>query len=118
MEELMDEIIRFQEECDWKRFHALENLAKSISIEASDLLEHFHWRNEYDFWVIDTASELKNLIFDKNKGNNKSILLARLCWNWISDAKDDTDVHDIVIDDLSMSWNLGNSKTWTMMRIP
>ena len=69
---------------------------------------------DYDFRVVDSASELKDLIFEKNKENNKSRLLAGYCWNWISDAKDDTDVHDIVIDDFSMSWNLGNSKTWAI----
>jgi len=69
---------------------------------------------DYDFRVVDSASELKNLIFERNMENNKSRLLAGYCWNWISDAKDDTDVHDIVIDDFSMSWNLGNSKTWAI----
>lgn len=68
----------------------------------------------YDFRVVDSASELKDLIFKKNEENNKSRLLAGYCWNWISDSKDNTDVHDIVIDDFSMSWNLGNSKTWAI----
>lgn len=27
----------------WEKFHTLENLAKSISIESSELLEHFQW---------------------------------------------------------------------------
>lgn len=31
------------EERDWDQFHTLENLAKSISIEASELLEHYQW---------------------------------------------------------------------------
>lgn len=34
MEELMKEIRQFNEERDWDKFHSLENLAKSISIEA------------------------------------------------------------------------------------
>ena len=33
MEEIMQEIIKFQSERDWKQFHTPENLAKSISIE-------------------------------------------------------------------------------------
>ena len=69
---------------------------------------------EYDFRVVDSASELKDLIFEKNKINNKSRLLAGYCWDWISDGKENSDVHDIVIDDFSMSWNLGNSKTWAI----
>ena len=69
---------------------------------------------DYDFRVVDSASELRDLIFEKNKVNNKSRLVAGYCWNWISEGKEDSDVHDIVIDDFSMSWNLGNSKTWAI----
>ena len=39
MEELMKEIKQFNEERDWDKFHSPENLAKSISIEANELLE-------------------------------------------------------------------------------
>ena len=48
MEELMDTLIKFQKMRDWKQFHTPENLAKSISIEAAELLEHFQWNKEYD----------------------------------------------------------------------
>lgn len=30
-------------ERDWEQFHSLENLAKSIAIEAAELLECFQW---------------------------------------------------------------------------
>lgn len=83
-------------------------------LEIEDTANYDGFDFDYDFRVVDSASELKDLIFEKNKENNKSRLLAGYCWNWISDAKDDTDVHDIVIDDFSMSWNLGNSKTWAI----
>jgi len=33
----------FVAERDWAQFHSLENLAKSISIEAAELLECFQW---------------------------------------------------------------------------
>lgn len=36
------------EERDWAQFHSLENLAKSIFIEARELLECFQWNNNYD----------------------------------------------------------------------
>ncbi len=68
---------------------------------------------DYDFKVVDSASQLRDLIFEKNTDNNAR-MLAGYCWNWIKDGKNDTDVHDIVIDDLSMSWNLGNSDTWAI----
>ena len=48
MEELMQEIKQFNEERDWDQFHSPENLAKSISIEAGELLECFQWNSNYD----------------------------------------------------------------------
>lgn len=49
MKELMEEIKEFNEERDWGKFHSPENLAKSISIEAGELLECFQWNGEtYD----------------------------------------------------------------------
>ena len=38
----------FVAEREWKQFHSPENLAKSISIEAAELLELFQWGNEGD----------------------------------------------------------------------
>ena len=48
MEELMKEIDEFNKERDWDQFHSEENLAKSISIEAGELLECFQWNSNYD----------------------------------------------------------------------
>lgn len=48
MEEIIKEIKEFNEERDWDKFHSPENLAKSISIEAGELLECFQWNNDFD----------------------------------------------------------------------
>ncbi len=48
MYELIRRIIQFRDERDWKQFHSPENLAKSINIEAGELLEHFQWNSSYD----------------------------------------------------------------------
>ena len=48
MEEVQNEIRKFNEERDWDQFHSPENLAKSISIEAGELLECFQWNNNYN----------------------------------------------------------------------
>ena len=48
MEKLIQELKQFNEERDWGKFHTPENLAKSISIEAGELLECFQWNNNYD----------------------------------------------------------------------
>ena len=42
----------FNEQMDWDQFHTPENLAKSISIEAAELLECFQWNNEYDLQEV------------------------------------------------------------------
>lgn len=39
-------IKKFVSDRDWNQFHSPENLAKSISIEANELLECFQWDNE------------------------------------------------------------------------
>ena len=48
MKKLLKEIKQFNEERDWDQFHSPENLAKSISIEAGELLECFQWNNNYN----------------------------------------------------------------------
>ena len=40
------ELRAFVEERDWGRFHSPENLAKSIAIEAGELLECFQWSDD------------------------------------------------------------------------
>ena len=48
MKELIEEIDKFNKERDWDQFHSPENLAKSISIEAGELLECFQWNNNFN----------------------------------------------------------------------
>lgn len=48
MKEAKRVIDEFNKERDWDQFHTPENLAKSISIEAGELLECFQWNNEFD----------------------------------------------------------------------
>lgn len=44
----MDALRAFVAERDWAQFHSPENLAKSISIEAAELLECFQWNADAD----------------------------------------------------------------------
>ena len=46
--EVLEQLRRFVSERDWKQFHTSENLAKSISIEAAELLELFQWDSNAD----------------------------------------------------------------------
>ena len=58
MKELESKIVKFAEDRDWLQFNTPENLAKSISIEAAELLECFQWNDKFD------QNELKYEIAD------------------------------------------------------
>jgi len=45
-QELLRRIDRFNKDRDWDQFHSPDNLAKSIAIEAGELLEVFQWNSE------------------------------------------------------------------------
>ncbi|MBB5471561.1 nucleotide pyrophosphohydrolase [Cellulomonas hominis] len=47
-QEVVDTLRAFVAERDWAQFHTPENLAKSISIEAGELLECFQWGGDLD----------------------------------------------------------------------
>ena len=48
MQKAIQEIIEFNKERDWDQFHSPENLAKSICIEAGELLECFQRNSDDD----------------------------------------------------------------------
>ncbi len=46
MDDLRDAISTFIEERDWEQFHSPKNLAMALSVEASEIVEHFQWLTE------------------------------------------------------------------------
>lgn len=79
----------------------LDNLLQirdTANIDLSDI--------NYDFRVVDTPSELRELITEKNVIDNKSRLVAGYCWDWKS-KKNPTaiDIHFPSFD-FAMQWNL------------
>lgn len=46
LSEIYPELRKFVAEREWEQFHSPENLAKSIAIEAGELLECFQWDQE------------------------------------------------------------------------
>ena len=69
---------------------------------------------DYDFRVFDKPEDVRTLIFEKNKTNNRSRILAGYCWDWNKKGENDTNVHDIKIGSFAMSWNLKNSTTYAI----
>ena len=62
-QETIDRIRRFTSDREWEQYHTPANLAKSISIEANELLECFQW-SDTDF---DIEHEIINSKMDKNE---------------------------------------------------
>jgi NTP pyrophosphatase (non-canonical NTP hydrolase) len=46
MNDLRDALRKFVAERDWDQFHSPKNLSMALSIEASELMEHFQWLTE------------------------------------------------------------------------
>ncbi len=69
---------------------------------------------DYDIRIMDSPKQVKDIIIERNRMHNHSRILAGYCWEWKKEGKNNTEVHDIIIDDFEMSWNLGNSQTYAI----
>jgi NTP pyrophosphatase (non-canonical NTP hydrolase) len=58
--ELIKELREFVSEREWGQFHTPENLAKSISIEAAELLENYQWNSSPN--LDDVQDELADVL--------------------------------------------------------
>lgn len=67
----------FRDERDWMQFHNPKNLAISISLEASELLEHFQWKTpeESERHAVEAKGEIADEVADV------AIYLIELCDN-------------------------------------
>lgn len=45
-EKLLEKILKFRDERNWRQFHLPKNLAISLSLEASEVLELFQWSKD------------------------------------------------------------------------
>lgn len=61
LQELQQAIDHFVEERQWAQFHTPANLAKSISIEANELLECFQWK-ESEYSLEHVKEELADVL--------------------------------------------------------
>ena len=60
-QETIDRIRKFTEDRNWDQFHSPANLAKSISIEANELLECFQWSDD-DYNLEHVKEELADVM--------------------------------------------------------
>ena len=83
-QETIDRIRKFTEDREWEQFHSPGNLAKSIVIEAAELLECFQWNDkEYDLQHVkeelaDVMVYSQNMV--KNRWASLSGRLLDLIW--------------------------------------
>ena len=46
LEQFKLQLRQFAEERDWEQFHSPKNLSMALSVEASEIVEHFQWLTE------------------------------------------------------------------------
>ena len=46
LDKLIKKIRKFNKDRDWDQFHNYKDLSISLSLEASEVLEHFQWKTE------------------------------------------------------------------------
>ena len=63
-QKLMQELIDFRNSRGWDEAHSLPNLAKSVNIEAAEILEIFQWKKTSDELSEDEKTHLKGEIAD------------------------------------------------------
>ena len=69
-------------------------------------------KENYDFRIYDSPTEMFEEIKNRNKTNNKSRVVAGYCWDWKS--KQDRMAYDIVIPRFFFrkQWNFNNNEPW------
>lgn len=46
MKQILQKLLEFREKRDWLKFHTPQNIAKSIVLEATEILEVFQWKTD------------------------------------------------------------------------
>ncbi|MBX2954140.1 MAG: nucleotide pyrophosphohydrolase [Leadbetterella sp.] len=59
---LISEIVRFRDARDWEQFHNSKDLAIALSLEASELLELFLWKQNEEFNTDKLKEELADVL--------------------------------------------------------
>ena len=65
-QQITEKIKKFRDERDWMQFHDPKNMAVSIILEASELLEHFQWKTteEVEKYARQNNAKIKDEIAD------------------------------------------------------
>ncbi|PFU39446.1 nucleotide pyrophosphohydrolase [Bacillus cereus] len=63
IKELTDKVIQFRDDRNWKQFHNPKDLALSLSLETSELLENFQWKSSNEA-VAEKREDMKEELAD------------------------------------------------------
>jgi NTP pyrophosphatase (non-canonical NTP hydrolase) len=61
-EKLSEKLRKFSKERDWDQFHTPKNLACSIAVESSELLELFQWSKGQSDWGVISEIEFREKV--------------------------------------------------------
>lgn len=66
IEELTQKITKFRDERDWKQFHNPKDVALSLVLEATEVLELFQWKNpeEIEKYIKDHKEDIADELAD------------------------------------------------------
>ena len=62
MKDIIEKLVKFRDDRNWKQFHTPENLAKSVVIEASELLENFQWGRDEEVDIDNVKEEIADIV--------------------------------------------------------
>lgn len=66
LEKITEKIRRFRDERDWAQFHNPKDMAMALSIEASELMEQFLWKNQEEVAArcVEKREEIEDEVAD------------------------------------------------------
>jgi len=85
--EIVEKLLQFRDERDWKQFHNPKDLALAINVEAGELLELFLWKKPEEVKKEKVSEELADifafafLLADKYDFDVKEIVIEKLMKN-------------------------------------
>lgn len=83
----------------------LQRGKETVSVSLSEL--------NYDFRIFDDASQMRDVLREKNAGNNKARMVAGYCYDWnVKHYRGDIDIE--LPGGFQAKWNLENDKIWAI----
>nr|WP_255290582.1 hypothetical protein [Bacillus cereus] len=74
---ILEKVLKFRDDRNWKQFHNPKDLAISLSLEASELLENFQWKSSEE--AVETKKEdIKDELADQLDIDLEEIIINKI----------------------------------------